>query len=487
MSLRINHNTSAINAHRNLQMNDINLSKSLEKLSSGLKINRASDGPASLVISEQIRAQVAGLNQAVSNSETAISMVQTTEAALNEVNRMLVNMRQLAIHAANEGANDVVMLEADQAELQNSLETIDRVSTNTQFGTKKVLDGSNGANGTATGDGVEFMKASVNTISSNESGFDVIITDNATKSKLEGTVELTDQIIAGGEILTIVEGGKSAKYKTTDLDNIQTTVQNLNYEIKRVGLKVDVNLTEDNRLVITHETYGSEPAFQVSSSTTGILSQQADVVQNSMMGSDIKGTINGESAIGKGQILIGQRGAKTIDGLQVRYIGRAGDKNGIIDDDGALVGQIQVSQNSLTFQVGANRNQEVRVSLINTASEALGKGIENVSGFAHLKDLNLTTSQGAQDSLLLIDRAINEISFTRAELGAFQKNTLESNLSNLRIASENLVSAESGIRDVDMAAEMATFTKNQIMMQTANAMLAQANQVPKNVLTLLNS
>ena len=114
MSLRINHNVSAINSHRNLQANQAEMSKTLERLSSGLKINRASEGPASLVISEQMRAQIAGLNQAIDNSETAVSLVQTTEANMAEISNLLTSIRQLAIHAANEGVNDEVMLEADQ-------------------------------------------------------------------------------------------------------------------------------------------------------------------------------------------------------------------------------------------------------------------------------------------------------------------------------------------------------------------------------------
>ena len=123
MSLRINHNTSAINSHRNLQANQANMAKTLERLSSGYRINRASEGPASLVISEQMRAQIAGMNQAIDNSETAISMIQTTEANMAEVNNLLVGIRQLAIHAANEGFNDFNQLLADQSEIDNALAT----------------------------------------------------------------------------------------------------------------------------------------------------------------------------------------------------------------------------------------------------------------------------------------------------------------------------------------------------------------------------
>ncbi|PWB68127.1 flagellin, partial [candidate division GN15 bacterium] len=142
MSLRINHNLAALNGNRNLKLTTEALSKSMQKLSSGFRINQAADDPAGLVISEQFRSQIAGLNRAIQNSEGSISMIQTAEGALTEINNLLISMRELAIHAANEGFNDVDQLAADQAEIANALKTIDRISTNTQFGTKKILDGS---------------------------------------------------------------------------------------------------------------------------------------------------------------------------------------------------------------------------------------------------------------------------------------------------------------------------------------------------------
>ncbi len=126
MSLRINHNLAALNAHRNLVSTNSALQKSMQKLSSGYRINQGADNPAGLVISEQFRAQIAGLNRAIDNSEGSISMVQTAEGALNEINNLLISMRELAIHAANEGFNDVDQLKADQAEIDNAIKTIDR-------------------------------------------------------------------------------------------------------------------------------------------------------------------------------------------------------------------------------------------------------------------------------------------------------------------------------------------------------------------------
>ena len=134
MSLRINHNTSSLNSLRNVIQNTNAQSKTMEKLSSGLKINRGADGPAQLQISENLRAQTAGLSQAIDNSETAVSLMQTAEAALDEVNRALVQARQVTVHAGNEGSNDPSMLAADQEEIRNILEQIDRIASSTQYG-----------------------------------------------------------------------------------------------------------------------------------------------------------------------------------------------------------------------------------------------------------------------------------------------------------------------------------------------------------------
>lgn len=483
MTLRINHNTSAMNTHRNLLVNDRMLQRSLERLSSGLKINRAADGAASLIISEQMRAQISGISQAIDNSETAVGMVQTAESALTEVNTLLVKMRQLAVHAANEGANDQVMLQADQFEFANALDTIDRVTFNTQFGLKRILDGSQGANGAANGVGLEFIAATPATRSSPVQGYDVRVQQLATKAMVEGAAALTQEIIDAGEELTIAEGGKTVTFRTTPGDSVAQVAGKLKNEIRQFGLELDLELTEDNTLRLTHHKYGSEGTFSVASSSEGILSKEAGVMESATPGQDIVGTIGGHVAVGRGQVLTGANGTP-VEGLTVRYEG-----NVVTEADAGegapSAGRVSVYQNSLVFQVGGNVGQSVSVSLNGTNTRFLGRGVANASGFRSLRDANLLDAQKAQDTMRLLDAATDEVTKTRAALGAFQKNTLESNLHQLRITAENLISAESTIRDADMAAEMAEFTRNSIMVQSATAMLAQANATPRTVLSLI--
>ena len=227
MALRINHNIAALNALRHLNRTDDELSKTLERLSSGERINRAADGPASLIISEQMRAQIAGLNQAVDNSETAIGMIQTTESALVEVSNLLTNMRQLAIHAANEGVNDANMLEADQLELDNALGTIDRITRNAQFGIKKLLDGSTGANGVGIGQGLEFVSASPVTRASPVEGYEVRVERLGKRAESTGTIALTQEIVDTGEEFTISEGGKTVSFVSTPGETVEQALGKL--------------------------------------------------------------------------------------------------------------------------------------------------------------------------------------------------------------------------------------------------------------------
>ena len=156
------------------------------------------------------------------------------------------------------------------------------------------------------------------------------------------------------------------------------------------------------------------------------------------------------------------------------------------DLDPVKAGTVTLAQNSLIFQIGSNAEQTTSLALRNMRTNSLGTGIGNVSGFQSLSDIDVTAPVKAQDSMRVLDRALEEVASTRAEIGAFQKNNLESNLNYLRVAHENVTSSESVIRDADMAEEMAKFTRNQIMVQSSTAMLAQANARSQSVLSLLN-
>jgi len=477
---------SAANAHRNVVNNSNAQTKTMEKLSSGLKINRAADSPAQLQISENLRAQGAGLRQAIDNSEMAVSLMQTAEGALEEVSRALVQARQLAVHAGNEGANDPSMLQADQSEIDNILEQVSRIATSTQYGHNYLLDGSRAGNGVTTGDYLEFVDGSTEAHSSGVGGYNININNAATRATHAGTAALSQAMIDAGEQITISEGGRTVNFLTEKGKSVEQTLNDLETEIDEAGLNIDLmrpyppgtSSGAPQPITLRHKEFGSEHSFHAASNTAGLVSSVSNKNELVANGTDVSGEINGEQATGRGQILTGDPGADTVEGIKIRYTGET-------TPVGGKAGTVTFSQNSLTFQIGGNANQFSQFSLRSMKAADLGRGESNASSFKALDEVKMLSSSQAQDAIAVIDKAIEEVNSNRGEMGAFQKNNLESNLNYLRIAHENTVSSESVVRDADMAEEMAAFTRHQIMTEASTAMLAQANQSSMTVMKLL--
>ena len=584
MALRVNSNIAALNALRHLQHTEQELGKNLERLSSGRKLNHAADGPASLVISEQMKTQISGLGQAIRNSESSISMIQTTEGALNEVSNILINLRQLAVHAANEGTNDEKMLQADQNEVDNLLSTLKNISRNTQFGTRTLLDGSNSATGVVIGNGLEFVLASDDAKSTHSSGYKVDITQVATRSMMVAAHRLSLEEVSPSDpnnaiSFVINEGGRTISVDLKNNNDLREKIESLTASAKRNGtpearvraergiqqliayemqkMADDANmdldifvyrpaenlgpflqnfdtlndaLTEMSRtpgeiknfitgldevIVMRHRKFGSDPGFTVSSTLENYFGEniKSNEAVFSVPGRDVEGNIGGSpgingggAAMGRGQFLTGAPGAEG-EGVTIKYgettddviyeiFNRSENKvaglfrreinnETLVGDD--VDGFVHVSQNSLVFQIGPNEGQLRRISVDSINPKELSKGIENNSNFQNLAEIDVLDAEAAQDTLLLVDQAIDDVSTMRGNLGSFQRNALEANLHSLRVSKENLTASESMLADTDMAQEMSSLVKNQILLSSGTAMLAQANQVPQSVLQLLNS
>jgi len=392
-------------------------------------------------------------------------------------------------------------LAADQAEIDNLVQTLDGISNQSQFGTRKLLDGSNGLSGVGVGEGVRFVSATTDTESSPADGYEVDVLAAATKARLEGSRALSEEEMnAGGMQIVLHEGGRTLTYYTKVGETMEAIVRNISNQATQNNLDLSLGVTEDGRMWVEQNQYGSEPSFGAVVSAAGILTDEANSLAEAIQGTDIQGTIGGELAYGDGQYLTGAEGTKS-EGLVMQYtggikveVGTDAEGNPILDENGQPAevqekaeGAVYVTNNALNFQVGPSQNQTARVSLPNINSHSLGQRVVNDSGFGSLADIDVSTFQGAQDALLLVDQAIDQVTTTRGMLGAFQKNTLETNLNNLRYATENMTAAESELRDTDMAAEMSEFTKQQILLASGTAMLGQANQAPKAVLNLLNA
>lgn len=468
MGLSIANNVSSLTAQHNLGRANASVAQSVERLSSGLKVNRGADGPAALVISEKQRAQIAGLRQAIDNSDKAVSVVQTAEGALNEINSLLVKVRSLAIDSANSGVNDDDALAANQAEIANALDTINRIASNTQFGTKKLLEGSAGIQGTVTDADVKFLKGTSET---NAGIYAVVVTTEGERAVgTAGTAQTG--ALAADEVLTV--NGVSITLNS-GLTQAQV-VSRINEFSSQTGVTADIS-SGATRLLTT--AFGSAASVDVVSNVAAAATSSGFGTSTiSDTGVDVVGTIDGTSFTGVGNVLTATSGAAK--GLSVQL---ATDSNPFETVDGAQ-GNVAVSDNSLVFQIGPNQNQTAKVTIDRVNPTALGVGVTG-NQFNNLSEIEVTSAAKAQDALGVIDAAIDDITNLRGTLGAFQQNTLESTANNLRATLENTVNAESVIRDTDFAEEIANFTKGQVLVQAGTSVLSNANQIPQLVLSLL--
>lgn len=467
MPLTITNNNAALNAQNSLERTNGSLAKSLERLSTGLKVNRGADGPAALVISEQQRAQIAGLRTAIDNTNKAVSLVQTGEGALNEVNKLLNKVRTLAVDSANSGVNDQTAQAANQAEISNILTTVDRIASTTKFGTKNLFDGSAGVSGTTNDTDVTFRKATIDTTAGT---YAVVVGTAAEKANVEaGTAQTA--ALANDENLNV--NGVQIKL-TAGLSQAQV-IDKINEFSSQTGVKADANGTGGATRLVSNE-YGSGASITAISDRAGAANSTGlGTTALTDTGVNVAGTINGVAATGSGNVLTATSGAAK--GLAVSFAAASATSAATVT---GAQGDVSVVNNSLTFQVGANSGESVRVSFDKISSSTIGVGASNAFGSL----ANIDTSNGAE-ALKVIDKAISDVSELRGRLGAFQTNTLESTANNLRTTLENTQAAESVIRDTDFATEIANFTKFQSQLQAGTTVLGNANQLTQLVAGLL--
>jgi flagellin len=405
VGLRINQNVMAMNAYRNLTTSEGQLSRSLERLSSGYRINRAADDAAGLVISEGLRSQVMGLKMATRNAQDGVSVVQTAEGALTETHSILQRMRELAVQAASTGSSDQPSRDAAQTEIVQLKSELDRIAATTQFGQQVLLDGTYGVtqashSGTAAAGSV------------------VVAASSAFSLDIDGTGGLAAKDISVAAATYTADATGAAALQTAIQNSIDTAFGTL---------------------------------------TTGAVTATVKVVG---------GALQTTLTAGKGQsfIIAAPSAGTSVLGAGAGAIGIA-------------AGTYNPSGSGGTFQVGSgvSSNDKINITIGNMASGAGGLALQAV---------DVSVAANATSNLNSIDAAITKVSTLRGNLGAYQ-NRFEHTIANLSITTENLSASESRIRDTDMAAEMMSFTRAQILQQAGTAMLAQANAVPQSVLQLL--
>lgn len=362
MGLVLANNVSSLNAQQNLTRSSNNLAKSVERLSSGLKINRGADGPAALVISEKQRAQIAGLEQAIENSEKAVSLVQTAEGALNEINSLLVKVRSLALDSANAGVNDADALAANQAEISNALDTINRIANNTQFGTKKLLDGSAGVTGTATDADVTVLKATSDTAAGT---YSVTVDTVAERAYVDTTTALAAGTLAADETLT-VNGVSISLNEGLTRDEVKNRI---NEFTSQTGV-----VAEDDGagtgIRLRTEAFGSDASISVVSNQSGANSAGFTTSVETDTGVNAVATIGSNQFTGVGNVITADTGVTK--GLTVALAVDPADST--LTVSGAQ-GNVSVTNNSLQFQVGPNANQTASIAVDRVNPSSLGVGV----------------------------------------------------------------------------------------------------------------
>ena len=501
MALTVNTNVASLNSQRNLQGSSNNLATSLQRLSTGSRINSAKDDAAGLQIANRLTSQINGLNIAVKNSNDGISMAQTAEGALEQSTNILQRMRDLALQSAN-GSNSDGERKALNAEVDELKKELDRIANNTSFGGKKLLDGSFGTTTFQVGSAAnEMVSMKIDKMSTSA------LTSNVLRATIPGAEGAEGAEGAGGSYT--IEGGvnvggtkaedslSGATVTTADHDDDGTDVTGTATVTANITFAANstVTLKDGNGEDYTH-TFDEEFTFEVTADhaytgsgdgTPGNTAAPTDwgelhtidsnaaaaitAAFNTQINDKVLAHVNGSS----GPEDAGEAG-ETDNSLQVTA-SKINDANigvGAFVKDGALE----------LVADGGKMDNAAAVQALKDLGVELAEDFAFTSESKQISGIDLNTVQGSQEAIVTIDQAIQQIDAQRADLGAIQ-NRFENTIGNLQNIAENVAAARGRIQDTDFAAETANLSKQQILQQAGTAILAQANQLPQAVLSLL--
>ena len=434
----VQHNITAMNANRMLGVTTNGQSKSTEKLSSGYRINRAADDAAGLSISEKMRKQIRGLSQASDNAEDGISCVQTAEGALTEVHSMLQRMNELAVKAGN-GTMSEDDRQNVQDEIDQLVDEIDRVSETTKFNETYLLKGDDTSNGNTK---------------SLEANAEIGQIDGLTvTAKADKTYTDNDDVKIG----KVIVKSSDTNVVTVDADNLTEAAGNI-AKITTDGTEVVVTKNDGKT-----DTYATVDKFKAAYAGLDIAGAGAVTISKTLD----TATANTDDTV-TGTYTGNLNSYKVGDSVNVKLAVGASGETALSNGSKALL---------LSFQVGADTTSENKISVTMDSMSAKSIGVDGIK-------VTGSDSTNADKAVDTISDAIKQVSKQRSALGAVQ-NRLEHTISNLDNVVENTTSAESRIRDTDMAEEMVSYSKNNILMQAGQSMLAQANQQNQGVLSLL--
>lgn len=470
--MKINHNVSAISTNTHLASVNDRLSVSLEKLSSGYRINKAADDSAGMAISQKMKSQIRGLEQASRNAADGISLIQTAEGALSETESILQRMRELSVQAAND-TNTIDDRKAIQKEIDQLKDEINRIADTTEFNTKTLLDGScerktysnnTKVNIISMSDEVEVKDYKITGVvvgtqaSVTSSGLGTVLTSGGTVTEaMAGTININ------GEDVKIKEGDTLADI----YEKLRNQCDDLNIELQPMKAGAESSIETADSLKFTTKRYGVSQSIDIYSNNSVLASALGIGTSLSAKGTDATITLGAGfsttttyRADGNDIFVSDKSGFE----MQINLLEGAGDATLTVLDAGYI-----------TLQIGANEGQTVDVSIPEVSTSTLGIDL-----------LNVCTRVGAGEAITMLDNAISIVSEVRSKLGAYQ-NRLDSAIRSLDTSSMNLTEAESRIEDVDMAEEMTQLTQLQVLSQAGTSMLSEANNKPQMILSLLQS
>nr|WP_320136795.1 flagellin [uncultured Amphritea sp.] len=500
MALGIQTNVASLNAQNNLSKSQSSLETSLERLSTGLRINSASDDAAGLAISDRMTSQINGLTQATRNANDAISLTQTAEGAMSESTNILQRMRELAIQSANDtnSATDRSNLQKEVAQLQSEL---NRIADTTSFNGKNILDGTfTSAKFHVGAEADQTINVSIGSSRATSMGNYSLTTSGtgsnavaaAATAGASATVEGEDLSISGplGSTSTAVDvvAGDSAKTVAEKVNAVQSETGVTAKAVSQA--KLSSIIAGNISLTLTGDTDGGAQAITANGVTATDVSALSEAINAKTSTTGITAELSSDktsitliSANGDDIVIEGAANGSTTAVMSVQGLNADGTNSGSVatlTDDGndstRVGGDVTFSANG-TFNVTSSATAAPTNGLFLTAAA-------NTASLSSVAEIDISTQTGSNDALDVIDQALAFISESRADLGAIQ-NRLESTISNLTNITENATAARSRIMDADFASETANLTKNQILQQAGTAMLAQANTLPQGVLSLL--
>ena len=475
---RINTNIPAITASRYLQINSNALARSLQRLTTGLRINRGADDPSGLIVSELLRADMASLGQAIDNSQRAINIVATAEGALNEVSVMLASIRELVVEAASSGALSDDEIAANQLQVDSAIASIDRISNTTTFGGLNLLNGA-----------LDFVTSSVDSTA--------IANLNLYQANIpvgQSTMPITINVTASAEVAVAyyTSAGEFATSNQTIrvTGNRGTEVLTFAAGTAMTAIASAINTVSDNTgvsaqgsaaaLIFYSTEYGGDQFVSIEDidNATGdvrMLDALAGSVITRDYGVDVSATVNGMAAAADGRKVSVATSALDVEAVLTVATATTLTSTGFTISGGGAV-----------FQLGpdSGTSHQARMGIPRTSSSDLGDGT-----YGYLNQIKTGQPYDLYTdptrAMRIIDAAITKASTLRGRLGAFERNVLQANINSLGVTLENVTASESVIRNTDFALETVELSRTQILVSAGTSVLATANTTPQNVLALL--